>query len=67
MEGNPLRSSITTVSERVATFPRNSATSMSNDNGLNSQEKGHPDPATHVESEEIEDVKSELGDEKIKG
>ena len=54
----------------TVTFPRNASTSMSNDNGLNSQEKGHLDPATRVESEEIEDVKtlkSEFGDEKIEG
>ena len=49
--------------ERAATFPRNGSTSMSNGNGLNSQEKGHLDPATRVESKEIEDVKSEFGDE----
>ena len=67
MEGNPLRSPTTTDLENVATFPRNAATSMSNDNGFNSQEKGYPDPATRVESEEIEDVKSEFGDEKIEG
>ena len=68
IEGNPLRSPTTSVLERVATFPRNAATSMSNDNdGLYSQEKGPPDPATRVESEEIEDVKNEFGDEKIEG
>ena len=69
VEGNPLRSPTTTVLESVATFPRNAAISMSDDNGLNtgSQEKGHPDPATRVETEEIEDVKSEFGDEKIEG
>ena len=68
IEGNPLRSPATTsVLEGVATFPRNAATSMSNDNDLYSQEKGHPDPATRVESEEIEDVKNEFGDEKIEG
>ena len=63
MEGNPLRSPTTTVLDSVATFPRNAATSMSNENGLNDREKGPPDPATRVESEEIEDVKSEFGDE----
>ena len=71
MEGKPLRSPTTTVLERVATFPRNPATSMSNDNGLYSQDKVQPDSATRVESEEIEDVcvcvKSEFGDEKIEG
>ena len=71
LEGEPLRSPTTTVLERVATFPRNPATSMSNDNGLYSQEKGQADSATRVESEKIEDVcvcvKSEFGDEKIEG
>ena len=49
-----------TQEERVATFPRNVSTSMSDDNynDLSSQEKGHLDPATCVEPEEIEDVKS---------
>ena len=64
MEGNPLGSP-TTVLESVAASPRNAATLMSNDGGLNSQENGHLDPATRVESEEVKDVKSEIGDEKI--
>ena len=66
MEGKPV-GSLTTVLENVTTFPRNAATSMSNGSGLNSQEKKHPDPAMHVESEEeIEDVSSEIGDEILK-
>ena len=39
-EGNPLESP-PAVLGNVATFPRNASTSMSNDSGLNSQERGH--------------------------
>ena len=73
MEGNPLRSP--TILESVATDPRSETTSMFNDNDLNRQERGHlesyrlEDLVMHVEpaysSEEVEEVRREIGDEEI--
>ena len=72
MEGNPLGP---TALESVATDPRSETTSTLNDNDLNRQERGHLEPyrledlATHVESahssEEVEEVRGDIGDEEI--
>ena len=74
-EGKPLERHTTTVLENVATDPRGETIPMLNDPMSNFQEEGHSELyrleelATHVEpahsSEEVEEVRREIGDEEI--